>query len=223
MRKLFDLDNPVFQVISRLTDLTILGLLCLVCCVPVFTVGTAVTALFKAVYDLTIDRGGGIMKLYFRSFRDNFRQTVAAWLLALLGFAALLCDWLLLRLYFEGTAYTVLACAVIGLALSLEGLLCYLFPLIARYNNTLLHHVHNAGILMIRYLPRTLLMILIQMLPLLMASYMPYVLIQTLLLWILFAPGFSAQINAFLIRPVFDRLEEAPAAGEAGAAEETEE
>lgn len=207
MRKLFDLDNPVFQLISRLTDLTVLGLICMVCCVPVVTVGPAVTALFKTVHDLTIERGSGIVRTYFRAFRDNFKQAAIAWLLALLGFTSLACDWLLLKLYFQGTAYTVLAWAVLGLALALEGLLCYLFPLISRYDDTLRKHFHNAGLLMIRYFPKTLLMILIQMLPLLMASYMPYVLMQTLLFWILFCPGFSAQANVFLLRPIFQRLE----------------
>ena len=207
MRKLFDLENPVFQLIARLLDLTVLGLVCMVCCLPVVTIGPAVTALFRSVYDLTLERGSGIFPLYFRAFRDNFRQSVAAWLLALLGFASLFCDWFLLKLYFEGTAYTVLAWIVLALALLLESVLCYLFPLISRYDNTLQEHVRNAGILAVRYFPKTLLMVLIQMLPLLMATYMPYVLLNTLLFWILFCPGFSAQANVFLLRPVFDVLE----------------
>ena len=219
MRKLFDLENPVFQLISHLVDLVVLGLTCMVCCVPVFTAGAAVTALFKAVYDLTLERGGGVMKIYFAAFRTNFRQATAAWLLALLGFASLLCDWMLLKLYFQGTAYTVLAWAVLALALGLEGLLCYVFPLISRYENTLTEHVHNAGILMIRYFPKTLLMVLIQMLPLLMFCYLPFILLQTLLFWILLCPGFSAQANAFLLQPVFAALE-AKAAEKAAGPEE---
>lgn len=207
MKKLFDLENPVFLVVARLTDLVVLGLICMVCCVPVVTVGPAVTALFKTVYDLTLERGSGVVTTYFRAFRDNFKQSITVWLLALLGMVSLVCDWMLLKLYFQGTAYTVLVWIVLAMALVLEGLLCYLFPLIARYDNTLQEHVRNAAILMIRNLPKTLLMILIQMLPLLMASYMPFVLLQTLLLWILFCPGFSAQANAFLLRPIFERLE----------------
>ena len=105
MKKLFDLENPVFQAISRLTDLTVLGLLCLACCVPVVTFGPAVTALFRAVYDLTLERGGGAVKTYFRAFRDNFKQAAAAGLLGLLVLAALVCDFLLLKLYYQGTAY----------------------------------------------------------------------------------------------------------------------
>jgi len=207
MRKLFDLENPVFQLIARLTDLTVLGLVSAVCCLPVVTVGPAVTAMFKSVYDLTLERNNGIIKPYFRAFRDNFKQAFKVWLLSLLGFVSLICDWLLLKLYFQGTAYTVLVWIVLLLAFLLEAVLCYLFPLIARYENTLQEHVRNAVILAVRYFPKTLLMVLIQMLPMLMVSYMPFVLLQTLLLWILFYPGLSMQANAFLLRPVFERLE----------------
>ena len=207
MKNLFNMDNPVFQTLSRIADLAVLSVICLLCCLPVVTVGPAAAALFKSVYDLTLERGSGLFRRYFHAFRSNFKQAVTAWLLALLGFASLVCDWLLLRLYFEGTAYTVLAWIVLFLALLLESVLCYLFPLIARYDNTLQEHVRNAVILAVRYFPKTLLMVFLQMLPLLMATYMPYVLLSTLLLWLLFCPGFTAQANAFLLRPVFERLE----------------
>lgn len=208
MNRWFNLENPVFQVIARIADLIMLGLICLVCCVTVVTIGPAMSALFKAVYDLTLERGSGAVKNYFRAFRDNWKQAMGGWLLALLGLVSLVCDWLLLKLYFEGTAYTVLAWAVLILALLLAGLLCYLFPLIARYSNTFWEHVRNAFILEIRYFHKTLLMVLIQMLPLLMFTLMPFVLIYTLLFWILLFPGFSMQANAYLIRPIFEKLEE---------------
>ena len=174
MNRWFNLENPVFQVIARIADLIMLGLICLVCCVPVVTIGPAMSALFKAVYDLTLERGSGAVKNYSRAFRDNWKQAMGGWLLALL----------------------------------LAGLLCYLFPLIARYSNTFWEHVRNAFILEIRYFHKTLLMVLIQMLPLLMFTLMPFVLIYTLLFWILLFPGFSMQANAYLIRPIFEKLEE---------------
>ena len=55
MRKLFDLENPVFQLIARLLDLTVLGFLCMICCLPVVTVGPAAAALFKSALDLVFD------------------------------------------------------------------------------------------------------------------------------------------------------------------------
>ena len=100
------------------------------------------------------------------------------------------------------------------------GALCYVFPLIARYENTLREHARNALILSIRYFPKTLAMLFIRLLPLLTFWFMPVTFIQTLLLWILFAPGFSAQADAFLLRPVFEKLEAKP---EEAPAEEEEE
>ena len=208
MRKFFNYDNPIFQTVSRLADLAILGLLFLACCLPVVTVGASASALFKAAYDLTLERGSGVVKNFFRAFRDNFKQATGAWLLALLVFVSLLCDWFLLKLYFEGAAFTVLACIVIVLALGLIGFLCYFFALIARYENTLREHARNALILSIRYFYKTLPMILIQLLPLLMFLCMPAVLVQTLLFWIMFCPGFSVQATVYLLRPIFDRLEQ---------------
>ena len=222
MNKLFNYDSPVFQLLGRLTDLAILGMLFLVCCLPVVTVGAAASAIFRAVYDLTLERGAGAVRNYFRAFRNNFKQATGAWLLALLGFFSLLCDWFLLRLYFEGTAFTMLSYIVLALAPGLVGLLCYLFALIARYENTLWEHVRNAFILSIRYFHKTLLMVLLQLLPLLMATYMPYVLINTLLFWILFCAGFTYQANAYLLRPVFEKLESGELTGQADATDKTD-
>lgn len=223
MNRLFNYDNPVFQVLGRLADLAILGILFMLCCLPMFTVGAAASAIFKAIYDLTVERGtGAAVKNYFLAFRDNFKQATGAWLLALLGAFSLGCDWFLLKLYFEGKAFTVLSCIVLFFALALMGVLCYLFALIARYENTLWEHVRNAFILSIRYFHKTLLMVLLQLLPLLMACLLPYVLISTLLFWILFCVGFTYQANAYLLRPIFEKLESGELTGTADRSDETD-
>ena len=37
MRRFFDMDNPLWQALSVVTDMVILNLLTLLCCVPVIT------------------------------------------------------------------------------------------------------------------------------------------------------------------------------------------
>lgn len=208
MRKLSRNDNLLAILLSRVMELVLLGLLCLLCCLPVVTVGPAVTALFGTISSLRFEAGNKLVKSYFQAFREHFKTALQAWMLGLMGFAALLCYWLLLRLYLQGVVYTVLTAVLILLALGLEGTLCYLFPLISRYGNSLQEHIRNAVILMIRYFPRTLLMVLIQLLPLLMFCYLPFVLLYTLLFWALLCPGLSALANVTLLRPVFAKLEE---------------
>lgn len=207
MKDLFNLDNPVFQVLSRIADLAVLSVVTLACCLPVVTIGPALAALNKTVYDLTIERGGGILRSYFRAFRGNLRQGIAAGLLGLLAMASLVCDFLLLRLYYTGGAYTLLVCLIYLLGFLVLGVLAYLLPLIGRYENRLSQHFQNALILCIRYLPKTIAMVFLHVLPLLLALFLPNVLVFTLPFWLFFGLGFFAQADAFLLRPVFEMLE----------------
>lgn len=207
MKSLFNLDNPVFQVLSRIADLAVLSVLCLVCCLPVVTIGPSLVALNKAVYDLTLDRGGGILRTFFRAFRSNLRQGIIAGLLGLLALAALVCDFLLLRLYYTGGAYTLLICLIYLLGFLIMGVLAYLLPLIGRYENSLFQHFQNALILCIRYLPKTIVMVFLHLLPLLLMLFLPNMLVFTLPFWLFFGLGFFAQADAFLLRPIFEMLE----------------
>lgn len=207
MKNLFNLDNPVFQILTRLADLVLLSVIALACCVPVVTIGPALTAIYKTVYDLTVERCGGIVKTYFRAFRSNFKQGMIVGLAGLVAIASLVCDFFLLKLYYEGWAYTLLVCLVYLLAFLALGVLAYLIPLIGRYENTLAQHVQNALILLVRYLPKTIAMVFLHLLPLILLLFFPSVLIYSLPFWIFIGLGFFAQADAFLLKPVFEMLE----------------
>lgn len=207
MKNLFNLDNPVFQVLSRIADLAVLNVICLLCCLPVVTMGPALVALNKTVYDLTIERGGGILRTYFKAFRENLRQGIVVGLAGLLAIAALVCDFILLRLYYTGGGYTLLVCLIYLLGFLTIGVLAYLVPLIGRYENRLSQHFQNALILCVRYLPKTIVMVFLHILPLLLALFLPNMLVFTLPFWLFFGLGFIAQADAFLLRPIFEMLE----------------
>lgn len=207
MKNLFNIENPVFQALARLADLVILSLLCLVCCVPVFTIGPALTALHKTVYDLTLERCSGTMRTFFRAFRQNFRQGLIAGVIAMLAAASLACDFFLLRSYTGNSMYTFFLCLVFLLLFLAVGIAAYLFPLIARYENSLRQHFQNALLLMIRYLPKTILMFFLHLSPLLLLIFAPQMFVYTLPFWIFIGPGILAQADAFLLRPIFHALE----------------
>ena len=106
MKNLFNMDNPVFQTLSRIADLAVLSVICLLCCLPVVTIGPALVALNKTVYDLTIDRGGSILRTYFRAFRSNLRQGMIAGMFGLLALAALVLFFI--AGFWPGLSYTPL-------------------------------------------------------------------------------------------------------------------
>lgn len=216
MKTLFNLDNPFMQALARIGDLMLLSVITLVCCLPVITIGPALTALNKTVYSLTLETCGSTVGTYYRAFRANLKQSLILGLAITVAIAAFFCDFILLRLYFAGTAYQVLLFLVAALTFLVLCLASYLFPLVGRYENTLSEHLRNAAILMIVNFPRTLLMVFLHLLPILMLYINPEFLVQTLVLWIFLAPGLMAQFDAYILRPVFEGLEKADhASGEA--------
>lgn len=207
MKNLFNPDNPFMQALARIGDLMILSIITLVLCLPVVTFGPAVTALFKTVYALTLDTCSGVVAAYFRAFRDNFKQAAIVGIAMLVALTALVCDFMLLRLYFAGTAYQALLVLIVILALLVLGLTAYLFPLISRYNNTLSEHLRNAAILMVLHFPKTVCTVFVHLLPLLMFFLRPDFMLQTLVAWFFLAPGLIAQADSYILMPVFKKLE----------------
>ena len=200
-------DGPVSRLLSAVFDLVVINVLCIVCCLPVFTAGASLSSGFLAAREVLIDGGSGAMRVFFRGFRENFRQTALLTLGSLVVLAALFWDFLLLRVYFEGALYTVLLIVLALITFFFIAILSYALPLITRYSNTLREHLHNALILCILYLPRTILMVFLNVLPVLMFLLLPYAFVYTLVFWLMLGVGVIQLIDAVLMRDVFDRLE----------------
>ncbi len=84
MRKLFDLENPVWKFIGRLADAVLLSILWAAGCLPVVTVGASCTALNYVTLKMGEDREGRLAQQFWKSYRQNLAQSVGIWL----GFAA---------------------------------------------------------------------------------------------------------------------------------------
>lgn len=205
MKSLFNLDNPIMQFLTRVTDLIMLNVLLLVCSLPIITAGAAQAAVHRVCLNMVTDNDSGIIKPFFRAFRQNFRQATIAWLGELLVLAALVCDALLVMAYFGGN---VIMYVLLGtLAVVVLGVCAYLIPLISRYSNTLRQHLTNAIALSIIKLPKTLLLVLLNLAPLLLALLNLGVFVQTLIFWVILGFAFVVYIQESLLRSVYNQLE----------------
>ena len=200
-------DGPVSRLLSALFDLVMINLLLIVCSLPLFTAGAAACGAFMAVRSVLQDGRSSAVGTFFSGFRENFRQAAYLSLGSIVVTAALFSYYLLLRLYFEGTAYTVLL-VVLGLvAFVFLAVLAYAVPLITRYRNSLHEHLHNALILSVLNLPRTVVMVFLHALPFILFFLIPVAFVYTLLFWLLLGMSFALLVDALLLRDVFDRLE----------------
>ena len=91
--KLFDLDSPLMQGLSKMADLMWLNILTILCCLPIVTVGPALTALNYMALKIVRNEECYITKGYFTSFKRNFIQGTIIWLIFLVIIAVLGCDF----------------------------------------------------------------------------------------------------------------------------------
>lgn len=80
MRRLFDYDSPLMQVLGFIADLFILNMVYLACCLPIVTMGAAQAGLFNAMRVLQ-DRedDSSVLKAFFRGFKNGFFKITPVW------------------------------------------------------------------------------------------------------------------------------------------------
>ena len=207
MRNLFNYENPFIQFLVRVGDLIILNVLFILCSAPVVTLGASLTALHRVTQNMLFEQEEPLLKAFFRAFRQNFKQSTLAWLVELVVIVSLVCDVLLVMAYFNGGLAKAMYILVAVLAILVAGVYAYLMPLIARYENGMRQQVNNAVILAIIKLPKTLLLVFLNLLPVILVLISVPVFVQTLIFWVVIGFAFVSFIESSSLKPVFQQLE----------------
>lgn len=201
MGAFFSPDSKFMQAMARVYDLVILNLLFLLSCVPLITIGAASAALYTVCFRIGTDREQGIFRSYFQAFRENFRQGTILWLIAVVFFGAGIVN-VFLFYSMEGPLHYLflLMTALVVLELLIYS---YAFPLISQFHNKNLPTLKNALFLSLGYLPRSLVIAVVNVFPLALAFVDPYLFLQTGFLWAFLYFSAAAYINALLLKKVF--------------------
>ena len=182
MKNFFQMDGPVMRAMSDLSTLVILNLVTMLCCLPVVTAGASLSAMHYILMQMPDEQVGHVIPAFFRQFRGNLRCSTLPWLILLAAGALFYMDY---RVFGSGDmnrALVIPAYAGMGVVLLLY---VWMFPLLARFDNTVAATLRNTMILAAGNLPRTLAMAAL-------SAVVPFVLTQSLrLLPLAFLVGFT--------------------------------
>ena len=202
MGKFFDLDSPIMRFLNRMADMIILNILMIICCIPIITVGAACTAMHYVLLKMVRDEEGYLIKGFFKSFVQNFKQATLIWLFMLLALVVFVGDWLIFRA--SGDAFPrALVIGVIAIGIIMLMVAIYVFPLLARFDNSIRNTILNAALLAIGNLPKTLLMIVIYAIPPVIAYFSAY----SYIFIFMFGISLPAYGAAWLYSNIFKKLE----------------
>lgn len=199
--KLFAPDSKFMIAMSRLADLIILNILYLITCIPLFTIGAAATAMYTVSFRMGTPKDDGVLKPYWRAFRSNFKQATTLWLLLLFG---ILCTAFDVYLFYRlgGILHFLFVPFAIALIVILF-ITAVAFPLLSQFNASTKQTVINALLLSLGSLPRTLLVVFMNLFPFIIFAYSMYLFFTTAFMWVFLYFSVAAYFGALLLKGVF--------------------
>lgn len=203
---IFKPDGPIYQIITKFTNMVLLSILWFLCSIPIVTIGASTAALYATSFKMLKDEESHIMKMFFSYFKSNFCQATLAWMI-LLPIGAVIV-WMI-YLYFFGMADVKGIAdffAVIMIIAAVLYLICltYVFACAARYENTPLQTVKNGIFIGLKFIVRTIILLAITA-TVMLFCFWNY---KTMIFSVIIAPAFLCYVHGSFILPIFETLEQ---------------
>ena len=201
--RVFDLDGPLMSILNKIADMMILNILALICCLPIFTAGAAFTALHYVALKIVRNEEGYIAKSFFKAFKENFKQATIIWMVLLVAILLLVADfWLIKEFELElGYWFKVILGAVFVLVIFTA---TFVFAALARFSNTTLQTIKNAFAMSVLQFPKTILMIILYLIPIVAGAFF----YQAIPFVLMFGISVPVWLSAMLYNKFFQSLED---------------
>lgn len=159
MKGLFSPDNPVMKFIVKIGYIWYLNILWLVTSLPLITIGASTTALIYSSMKLLKDDGYPTQN-FFKSFKKNFRQSTAIWLIYLAVGALLALDLVAWNKqgqnvkFAQGLVFAILILYMLSFT--------YVFAIQSKFVNPVISTIRFSFILPFKHFKETILMVVVE-------------------------------------------------------------
>ena len=189
-------------ILTKVADLMWVNLLTLMMCIPVVTAGAALTAKDYMCYKLLKNEEAGITKGFFHSFKQNFKQATLIWLMMLVVLGFIVVD-VLFAIGLSGTGINIVRAIIYAVAFFVYIACIMIFPVLARFDNTVLGTVKSGLHMTVAILPRAILMGVLYVIPIYVGLKW-FAVIPIVIMFGISGPGY---ISAMLYRKAFEQVE----------------
>jgi uncharacterized membrane protein YesL len=185
---------------SRISDLMILNFLWIICSLPIITIGASTTALYDITLKLVNEEEGYLFKGYFKSFKENLKKATIIWIIILFVVFIIGVNLTFWIKYKSIAGYIPMSIILFMLFLFLPTEI-YIFPILSNYKKTIKETIKYAFIISIKYLPYSLIIILISLAFIGVTAIFHF----TILFMIFVGFAFYAYINSYLFIIIFKK------------------
>lgn len=198
---IFSMDSAFYRFISRVGDLMILNILFLAGCIGIITIGASLSAMYTVLFKMVRNESGYIAREYWKAFKENLGQSVVLWGISIV---------LGILLYFD-IILSDIAGGAVGGGLKIVFLffgmvyisaLSYLFAVQSRFENTIWNTLKNSFWMAVGYLPFTISVLVMELLPLFIIMIRPQMFWY--LLPVMLTVGFA--VTGYVCAHVFNHI-----------------
>lgn len=199
-------DSAYSQIMTKVFDILWLSVLSIICCIPVITLGASLISLYYVMLKLVRDEETAVTRNFFKVFKENFLQSVPVTLILALTIIVLTTDFHILGQNNNGSSSVIYGCCIF-IALIATAIFSYVFPLLARYKNTVRKTFGNAARLAACNIGASFVMVIVNIFPVIWFIASPETFAAIFFIWMFVGLGIQAFINSLIVRKIFDRLE----------------
>lgn len=187
---------------GKAADLIILNILFVICSLPVFTIGATTTAMYYVVLKMVKNEESYISRNFFRSLKQNFKQATIIWLALLAGAVLLFFDFNIVSQAGSVGMFKFIAIGLYFILLLWGMIFVYVFPLLAKFDNTVKNTLKNALKMAVCHFPWTILLLAITCVPMFFTLNYGAVLMIGLFFW----PAIGFALTSFLNSKIFTKI-----------------
>jgi len=200
-------ESKLYALCTWMYELMKINVLFVLCSLPVFTLGPSFSAMYSALRNLEVD-GTASPKVFLHTFHKQFRRASLFTLLFVAIMLLILGDIYIANHYFPGALIPLFVWIPL-----IFGIVCLitssmLFPILPLFHAGHVHTIKIAFVFTMRYLLKSILCSVVNLLPVLLLLMVPNLILQFVPIWLLIGFSFLAYGNTKLLLPVYSEIDQ---------------
>lgn len=198
----FNINSPIIEFITTVCNYAALNIIFLICCIPFVTIGPAIIALYQVTMRDIRNESGYIISSFFKAFIENFKNGFFIFLFFFVTGAILIFNisfFQSLPDFFHTILFGIMLLLIFFWSISF----LYIFPLLARFQNTLIRSLKNSLFIAMTNIKATILLIVLHAFILFLCYYIQ----EFKIFMILLGFSFLAYCNSYILVNVFKNYE----------------
>lgn len=205
MDNIFSYDSKFIEALDNISDIIILNLLFIISCIPIITIGTSITSMYYVALKMVRDENSSVIKLFIKSFKENFKISTIVWTLMIVVLSVLFIDFKIIGLISSKGLSLILRVSSIMISIMFIFLFTYVFPIIAKFENSIKNTIINSILISVQNLPFTIIMVILNFLPIITVNLFTHLWPYILFLYIMSGFALISYLNSIFLNKIFNK------------------